>query len=61
MLQEHLLLVVTVTGGTSGGSGTIDSFDSDRGLLKIKSCNRYILIKRNINISIRLVHVHLKN
>jgi hypothetical protein len=41
----------TVTGGTSSATGTIDSFDSDRGLLRIKSVSGTFAIDETLTSS----------
>ena len=50
MLQEHLL-AGTVTGAGGGATGTIDSFDSDRGLLRVKSVTGSFVIDETITSS----------
>ena len=45
---------------SSGGSGTIDSLDSDRGLLKIKDVTGNFNVNDTLT-SLVLAHVHLKN
>jgi hypothetical protein len=41
----------TITGGTSSATGTIDSFDSDRGLLRIKSVSGTFAIDETLTSS----------